>query len=64
MEKASKTHAGASFATTFVQKIILVATLLLSAHTTLLAQVSERLIPMNVTALEAVDMTKFPTPWR
>lgn len=66
MEKASKTPAGASFATTFVQKIILVATLLLSAHTTLLAQVPERLIPVNVTALEAVDMTKFPksdNPW-
>ena len=66
MEKASKANARMSFATPFVQKIILVATLLLYAHTTLLAQLPERLIPLNVTALEAVDVTKLPksdNPW-
>lgn len=66
MEKASKANARMSFATPFVQKIILVATLLLYAHTTLLAQLPERLIPLNVTALETVDITKFPksdNPW-
>ena len=66
MEKASNTNAKASFATHFVQKIIIVALLLFATHTTLLAQLPERLIPLNVTALEAVDVTKLPksdNPW-
>ena len=66
MEKTSKTLARVSLATPFVQKIVIVALLLFATHTTLLAQLPERLIPMNVTALEAVDMTKFPksdNPW-
>jgi hypothetical protein len=66
MEKASNTNSKASFATHFVQKIIIVALLLLAVHTTLLAQLPERLIPLNVTALEAVDVTKLPksdNPW-
>jgi hypothetical protein len=66
MEKASNTNAKALFTKHFVQKIIIVALLLFATHTTLLAQLPERLIPMNVTALEAVDVTKLSksdNPW-
>lgn len=66
MEKASNNNAKASFATHFVRRIVIVALLLLAVHTTLMAQLPERLIPLNVTALEAVDITKFPksdNPW-
>lgn len=66
MEKASNTNAKALFTKHFVQKIIIVALLLLAVHTTLMAQLPERLIPLNVTALEAVDVTKLPksdNPW-
>ena len=66
MEKASNTNSKASFATHFVRKTIIISMLLFATHTTLMAQLPERLIPLNVNALEAVDVTKLPksdNPW-